>query len=269
VASLAQLRKNAKELGLAPGVIRGAETVEELQAEIDNFNGVTKAVVRKKSTRTTARKKVAVKKATARKTVSKSRPAVKKSTTGKAKRSTAAKTVAPKATTRKKTTRKVATSRNSDSGRNMLDGVDYGNDEGWNARPDSAPDRIIKALKRYRGNRAKVYDLLEPNVWDFVGRKKANGEKRTKAEALDMLAYRISRTAWDFAMRTGQHSKSENRVQYGTGGTGSGAWKPARSRKTTPRKTVAKKSTAAKSTAKTKTVASRRSVRRKAAGSRR
>ena len=43
-----------------------------------------------------------------------------------------------------------------------------------------------------------------------------------------MLAYRIARTAWDFALKTGQHEKAENRVEYGTGGTGAGVWKPAK-----------------------------------------
>jgi uncharacterized low-complexity protein len=43
-----------------------------------------------------------------------------------------------------------------------------------------------------------------------------------------MLRYRISRTLFDFAVQTGQHEVAKNRVQYGTGGTGQGVWKPAK-----------------------------------------
>jgi hypothetical protein len=252
MASLAQLRKQAKEMGIAPSVIRGAETSEELQAEIDNFskpsNGsgtkksgtrvVKKAVAKKKSGKKTAAKKSSTKTASKKSSV-KSKPAAKKSA---AKRSTA----------RKTTTRKASVT-DENSGRNTLDGVDFGFTDGWNARDGSAPDRIIKALKRFKGNRGKVYDYLEGDVWDFVGKKKANGEKRTKAEALEMLAYRISRTAWDFAVRTGQHNPAQERVQYGTGGTGQGIWKSkaskARARKTGSKKTATKRGAAKKNTA--------------------
>jgi hypothetical protein len=134
--------------------------------------------------------------------------------------------------------------------------VEYGDFEGWNPRAGSAPDRIIKALKKFRGDRAKVFDFLAPDVWDFVGKTKRNGDKRTKAEALDMLAYRISRTAWDFAMRTKQHDAADNRVKYGTGGTGQGVWKPAKARKAGSARKAAparKTRTARKSAVKTRT----------------
>lgn len=251
MTTLAQLRKQAKIAGIPATDIRGAETAQELQTVIDNFNGssvkststraVKKAVAKKKSGRTT-KTKAASKKSSAVKT----KPAAKKSA---AKRSPARKTATRKTSTAK---------RNSDSGRNLLDGVDFKFTDGWNARDGSAPDRIIKALAKKNGNRDKVFDLLAPDVWDFVGKKMANGTKRSKSDALAMLAYRIARTAWDFAMRTGQHDKAENRAEYGQGGTGRGVWKSAASRKRassrgSKSKTSTKRGTAKKSTARRKT----------------
>ena len=61
-----------------------------------------------------------------------------------------------------------------------------------------------------------------------------------------MLRYRISRTAFDFAVRTGQHEPSDNRVEYGTGGTGNGTFKHAKAKKSAPKassKPKAKKTT--------------------------
>jgi hypothetical protein len=92
-------------------------------------------------------------------------------------------------------------------------------------------------VRKSRGNRAKAFEILKADVWDFVGKVKRNGEKRTKSEAEAMLRYRISRTLFDFAVQTGQHEVAKNRVQYGTGGTGQGVWKPAKrkAQKSVPR----------------------------------
>jgi hypothetical protein len=229
-AKLADLRKKAKGLGIPPNEIRGATSASELQEVIDNFSG--NGSKKSKATKKSAVKKAVAKKATGRKSNrkssrGKSAPAAKKSTKGKAKRPTTAK--ARKA------------SSNGDSGRFMLDGVDYSVTDGWNPREDSPPDRIIKALRAKRGNREKVFETLLPDIWDFMGRKKRDGSKRSKSDAEAMLRYRISRTAWEFAMRTGQHEASPNRVIYGEGGTGQGVWKPAKAKRTAAKRSPTKR----------------------------
>ena len=226
--TLGQLRQSAKGLGIPASDIRGATSADELQALIVKFmnGGSTKTAKTtrkpvKTATKTTARRGRPPK-AAATKTAVKSKPAAKSATTGKAKRSTA-----------------------DESGRMMLGTVDFSETDGWNAREGSPPDLIVKSLRKYRGNRAKVFTALLPNIWDFVGRKMQDGSKRTQASAETMLQYRISRTAWDFAMKTGQHEKSTNRAEYGTQGTyrkpgATGASRTAAKRstvrKTTPQK---------------------------------
>jgi len=205
--TLGQLRQSAKALGIPVGDIRGASS-EELQALItEHLNGgstKTKAPARK--TRTApARKTTAARKTATRKTAAsaKSKPAAK-STMGKAKRSTSG--------------------TGNGSGRHLLVDVDYNQTENWNAREGSAPDLIVKALRRFKGNRAKVFDALVPKIGTFVNPKDSQGRKRSKENAEEMLRYRISRTAWDFAMKTGQHEKSTDRIEYGS----NAASKPAR-----------------------------------------
>lgn len=245
MATLAQKRKEAKEAGIPATAIKSANTVEQLETVIRAFGASTDDG---NGDAPKPRKKSAVKQA------------VKKSVTKPAKKSTRKVTKSASSKTEPAKSRKsgaqakrpsTAKKNDADSGRNMLNGVDYSETDGWNARDGSAPDRIIKALKKSKGNRAKVYDLLAGDVWDFVGKKFRNGEKRSKSDALEMLKYRISRTAWDFARATGQHDPSENRVEYGTGGTGTGAWKPAK--KKTATKTVSKKQQAAATRKTTKT----------------
>lgn len=248
MATLAELRAKAKGLGIAAPVIRGASTRLELQTVIDDFTADEKP-----AKRTVAKKKAPVQEAPKRRgrpPGSKNKPkveeapkrrgrppgsGVKKSASGTkapAKSTTAKRPpTATKAQPRKPARKPVV----DGAGRYLLESIDYTETDGWNPRAGSAPDRIVKALRRFRGNREKVFDFLTPNVWDFVGRTKRNGDKRTKAEALDMLRYRIARTDWEFATRTGQHQKSENRAEYGSQ-TGNGNSKP----KTTTRKTVAK-----------------------------
>lgn len=235
MATLAELRKDAKGMGIPATVIRSAESVRELQSIIadysDNDGGSSKG---KKASKKAVKKAVA-KKNKENSSASKKAPAKSKGKSGTAKRSSTAK--ATKAS-------------NGDSGRNLLDGVDFTDDEGWNARSGSAPDRIIRALRKAKGNRSKAFDALVEDVWDFVGKKKRDGSKRTKAEAEAMLRYRIARTAWDFALKTGQHEKSENRAEYGTAGTGAGTFKrKGNSTKTTTAKKTTTKATKAKKAA--------------------
>lgn len=240
MATLAELRKEAKGMGIPATAIRGAENARELQAIINKHSDGGKPK---------ATKKVAKKKSVAKKSVAK-KSAVKKSNSKKSASST-------KSPAKSKTAKRTSTAkRDGDSGRYLLEGVNYSHTDGWNPRKGSAPDRIVNALRKFKGNRSKVFDFLKGDVYDFAGRKKRDGSKRTKAEAEAMLVYRIARTDWDFALKTGQHEKSENRVEYGTGGTGAGTFKRAGAKKSTAKKSNSSakkstKSTAKKSTAKT------------------
>lgn len=211
-ATLNKLRQKAKKLGVSAKEIRGADR-EELQTLIEQqSNGNSKPA-----------KKSAVKKA--------SKAVAKKS----AKKSAPAKSSNAKGTAKRQTTRKATTE--PKGGRNTLDGVNFSEDDGWNPRPGSAPDRIIKALRKFKGNRQKTYEFLLPEIGDFVKSKKSDGTAWDKGEGpgtrKGMLKYRIARTAWQFALQTGQHEASDNRVEYGTGGTGSGIFKPASKRNKT------------------------------------
>jgi hypothetical protein len=260
MATLAELRKRAKHLGIAPSVIRGADSVKELEGIIADFNSEDapakprKKSAVKKAVKKSAAKKLAAKKSAKKSASSKSAPAKSTKKSGTAKRPTAAKS-----------------SKGTDgpTGRHLLNGVNFSDDEGWNARPGSPPDRIVKALKKFRGNREKVFDALVGDVWDFVGKKKRDGSKRTKSDAEAMLRYRISRTAWEFAVRTGQHDAAQDRVEYGTGGTGMGVFKRAKrggnsksASKTSTKKSSAKKSAAKKSSVK-RSASKRKSASRK------
>lgn len=257
-AKLAELRKQAKDLGIAPALIRACDTPEELQSVITGFGGGNDADAPAKP-RKKAHGKVAKakgKKGNSTSASSKSAPAATKSAkSGKAKRPTAAKA------------KKQNTGTDGPTGRNLLNGVDFSSTDGWNPREGSPPDRIVKALKRYKGNRGKVFDALVGEIWEFVGKKKADGSKRNKADAESMLRYRISRTAFDFAVRTGQHETSDNRATYGEGGTGQGifkrkgkgnsakASKSASKSKSTPAKAKAGKASKSTSTKASKPVA--------------
>src|SRR5262245_52805342 len=130
MASLAQMRSAARALGVPAAAIRAASTTEALSKAIENH-------LSGNSTST----KAPVKKAAS--TAAASTPAPAKSRGAKAKRPV---------TARPKTT--------SENGRNSLGDVDFTQTDGWNAREGSAPDRIVKALKRFRGDREKVFEFL-------------------------------------------------------------------------------------------------------------
>jgi hypothetical protein len=233
--SLAKLRARAKKLRIPATQIRSAGR-DELESMIEDAEEYENGKPRKKVVRKKASRKGVVRKAV-RKSATKSAPA--KST--KARKGTA-----KRQTTRKTATRKTTkASGNSNGyqakgGRNVLEDVDYSPHEDWNPRPGSAPDRIIRAMRKFRGNREKVYEFLLPDIDDFVKPKRADGSKWEKGDVgtntrRGMLKYRIARTAWQFAVQTDQHDKATNRVEYGTGGTGAGIYKPNK-RRATPQK---------------------------------
>jgi len=227
MATLSELRTKAKSLKIPAAVIRGASTARELAAVIADYSD------EKPARKTVAKKKTVAAPEAPRKrrgrppgsknkpkteTPTRRAPAARKSTSGTKAPARSQGTAKRPSTARRSTTRKAPV--NSDAGRFLLDksSIDYTETDGWNPRPGSAPDRIVKALRKFRGNREKVFDFLAPDVWDFVGKVKQNGDRRTKAEALDMLRYRIARTDWEFSTRTGQHQKSENRAPYASSG---------------------------------------------------
>ena len=229
MASLAALRKQAKELGVPKAMILRAETPEELQQIVSDFqsddggsdepkSAPRKKVVAKKKSHDAPQKKQ-TRKPTAKKSGSTRAPA--KSAKGTAKRRGTA-----------KDTPKRSNGYVPKGGRNLLEKVNFSQTDGWNPRKGSPPALIIAALKKAKGNRQSAFEALRGDVWNFVGKKKADGSKRTKAEAEDMLRYRISRTLFDFAIRTGQHESATNRVQYGTGGTGNGSYAPKKAPRT-------------------------------------
>lgn len=256
MASLHKMKMKAKRAGVPVAQLRAANSVDAVQELLDEVTGNGSA------SKTTARK--AVKKATrvqkvrkARKSVAK--PATRKSATktkpaAKPKRKPAAnrsaeRTSAParsRGTAKRRSTAKATKTTSGyvpKGGRALLpDDLDFSEDryldgKGWNPREGSPPDRIIRALRKFRGNREKVFDFLVDDIWDFVGKRMANGDKRTRDNAESMLRYRIARTAWQFAIQTDQHDVATNRVQYGTGDTGNGSYKPAKARKTAQKST--------------------------------
>jgi hypothetical protein len=198
---LQTLRRRAKSAGVSASDIRGASSATELEDLIAAANGTSSRTVAKSAVKK-ASKRTAVKKS------AKKAPAAK-STKGEAKRPSTA-----------------PAKKSGTSGRNLISSVDFDKTKGWNPRVGSAPDRIMKALKKARGNREKAFEALKADVWDFVGKVKRNGDKRTKAEAEAMLRYRISRTLFDFVNQTKQHKISTNRIKYGTGPNANGNSKP-------------------------------------------
>jgi len=202
MASLQELRNKAKELNIPAAQIRKASSPAALQSlimdVIMNGGGAPAATPARKTKTTPTRKATTPTRKAPAKT-----PAKKTARTDSpAKKAAAVKKVA---------------ATNGDAGRHVLRGIDYSVTDNWNARPGSIPDLIIKSLKKYRGDREKVFNALVDDIWSYVGRKMADGSKRTMASAEDMLRYRISRTAWDFAMKTGQHEAATNRAEYGQG----------------------------------------------------
>jgi hypothetical protein len=214
MATLADLRKQAKAMGIPASEVRGAESADELQSLMDSYNGAkprkkAKAVVKK----ATAKRGRVVKKAKVEKPRrgrplgSKNKPKqlqpVRKSTGSKPGRKPARKT-GGNGYVKKGT-------------RHELGTIDFDKTKGWNPRTGSAPDKIIKALKKARGNREKAFDALVGDIWFYMKKKKQNGQTRTKAESHEMLKYRIARTLWDFARQTKQHKVATGRAEYGSG----------------------------------------------------
>ena len=300
-SKIATLRAEAKAAGIPFSELRGLTQEDEIQAVIDRHTGSTmtrprKAVAKKKSTTASRKARVsrARKSGTARKASARKSAPARSAKTGTAKRQATAKKTTAKRSTARKSTATARRNSTDNGGRNLLNGVDYSVTDGWNPREGSAPDLIQKALKRFKGNREKAFDYLVDNydLKDFVAPTDSRGRRRKKAEMEWQLRYRISRTAWDFAKRTGQHEPSTSRAVYGEGGTGIGvsggmpkAFRPddydgkpvfkraedrkrTTSRKATGASRTARKTATGRKTSPKRTTAKKRSTARKTATAR-
>lgn len=250
-SAIKEMRERAKKAGIPVSEIRGA-SADELQTMLNagsSSNGPVKKTVAKKA----VRKNVSRKAAPARKATTTAR---KKSAPAKSRKSGTAKRQTTQTRSEGKGRRVVSASGveyttyyEPKGTRNVIEEIDYNVTDGWSPREGSVPDRIIKALKSSKGNREKAFDKLLPKIGELVPKTTRVGRKMNKAEHEAMLRYRISSTAWRFALQTGQHEKAEGRVEYGTGGTGAGLYKRQKAQKAAPRKAArkpARKATAAK-----------------------
>lgn len=254
-----KLKKQAVSLGMDRDAAKRANR-KQLEDFISNAkdgkSSGGKKLAKKKHAPETPAKKTGAKKKTAAK------PERKKTAEKPSRKAPAAKKSAKKAGEAKRP----SNADNNGVGRISLGSIDWNatSDE-WNPKPGGPVERLFKALKKRRGDVDKAFDDLKGDVWDFVGKKLRNGEKRSKESAHAMLRYRLNRTKFEFAVRTGQHQSATDRVEYGTGTyattrrkggkkTTSGkqdAKKPPRKaeNKKTPRKPAASKKTTSKKTA--------------------
>lgn len=127
---------------------------------------------------------------------------------------------AKKTAAKKSSTRKQAASENADHGRLGIGSLDWtAESDDWNPKKGGPVEKLFKALKSAKGDIDRAYAKVAADPYAFVGKKKRDGSKRTKAEVETMLRYRLNRTKFEFAKRTGQHESAspKNRAAYGTG----------------------------------------------------
>ncbi len=228
MADIQSLRKQAKAAGMPVADVR-TSTAAELRDYLASGSSASSKTKSRKSNPARGRK---------------TRPAAKATTRGRksapAKRGPGRPKGSGKSTTRKSAPRAKAS--NGDAGRNFLEGINWGDHDAWNPRKGSPPDRIIRAVRKARGNRAKVVDQLMANVRDFVTLPK--GAKPNSEIARQRLAYRVSRVMWEFALKTGQHEIATNRAAPGQGeryaGNGKGSRKRSAAAAKSTRKSTAK-----------------------------
>ncbi|MBA3752976.1 MAG: hypothetical protein H0X01_02275 [Nitrospira sp.] len=213
-----KLKKEAVALGMDKAAARTADR-SVLEAYIAKAGTKTKAPAKKKVVAAAPRKAVARKATPAPAKAKKATPAKVKAAPVKAKTSARVKaTPAAKVFTKTEgKVKRVATNGNGNGGRNLLGSLDFSATDGWNPRTGSPVDVIFKALKRSKGSVDKAFEALLPEIKQYVSSKKPDGTKRNKEDMHKLLRYRINRTRFQFALQTGQHKSSTDRVQYGTG----------------------------------------------------
>lgn len=229
-----KLKKRAVELGMS---VKDAQKAD--RSTLEDFIASATKKSKKKDKSTTAKKKT------------KTETPVKKKTTKKA---AAKKSSTKKATASKSSKRKPKV--DDDTGRAAIGEIDWSvESDDWNPRAGGPTERMFKALKRFKGNVDKAFDHLKDDLYDFVGKNKRNGERRTKDEALSVFKYRLNRTKYEYATRTGQHVQATNRVEYGTGEAAQASKKSKRSekRKASTKKTERKPNRKSTTSSKKKT----------------
>jgi hypothetical protein len=229
VPGLKELQDECKALGIPGSLIRrnmnDAGKLEELiesfqkgKAHVKEVKRMAKPVARAKANKRPRPKPITLKK---QETVKPTTAAKRKPVSRKPKRQAAVtrkptSTRKPQRQATKPTTRKRTS--NNDAGRFEVGSLNFGKTTNWNPREGSIVSDIFAALKECKGDVNRTYNLLLKwaPIREWIPRVKPNGVRRTDKEMQDMLRYRINRTRWDFANATGQHTKSENRAEYGS-----------------------------------------------------
>lgn len=220
-SDIAKLRVQAIRAGHDRGKVRGMDE-SELRALLNGKGSKSKA-------------KAATKAATGRKTGTVKRGRPKGSTTRKTStaRGRGAASRTPAATAKRGATsrtkgKSTTTKANGNPGRHVVGRLNW-RKKGFSPREGSLKAQVFAALKENDGDKDAAYKVLRRRIKTLY-----KGIATERAESL--LAYQLARVTWEFAQATGQHVKSDNRVQYGTGGTGEGLYvpggghKPARGR---------------------------------------
>lgn len=235
--NILKLKKQAVAAGMpkADAMKADRKTLNAFLADDEKPSKPKKGVTKKKATKkgaTTTTKKSTKKATKAERKATPTKPSTKKATRKPAKRS----------------------ENTGDLGRVGIDKsrLDWSaeSDE-WNPKKGGPVEKLFKALKKSKGNIDKAYEIVKGDLYEFVGKTKRDGTKRTKDEAQAMLRYRLNRTLYEFAVRTGQHNgaASENRAAYGTGVYATTRKvKPARAKSSTKKSSGGKKSSSRKAT---------------------
>jgi len=213
--NIMKLRQMAKRQGMDSSQVRAA-TREDLEAFLNDNGSSAKrgrkaTPVKRGRASTSTRKAAPTKRKPGRPkgsknkttTARKSAPAQSAQTGRKAKRQTTTATK-PKAKS------------NGEAGRMIIGTLDFSNyDEAdWNPRRESATGRVFALLRKFRGNVDKVFNAIidDDGLYNLVAPAKSRlGNKRNVEERDAVVMYRINRTRFDFAVRTGQHEKATNR----------------------------------------------------------
>ena len=220
--NIMKLRAQAKALGIKGDVLTSGSRsdLEKAIAKV-NGSGSAKPVVKKRRPKTSASAPV--------KKRGPGRPRKTETEAPKRKPGRPRKTEATAAAPKKRG--RPPKAGNSSVGRATIGKIDYTvESNAWNPRHNTPVDRIFRSLKKHRDNAEKVFTELASHIkeWNLVSSKKADGSRRSKGEMEAMLRYRINRTRFEFATRTGQHKKGTKRVKYGEGDyASSGNSKPA------------------------------------------
>jgi hypothetical protein len=271
LSDILKLRAQAKAKGVAGYKNMSADELKKAIGSINGSGSKTAAKSAVKSAKSTVSKSAGAGRKTAAKTAGRKTASAKTApakTTAKRQSTGAGRKGAPSSTA--KTTpkahqpRKAAStgvSKDYHGGRNLID--DKGID--WTATWSVSGIRgeIFKALKKFKGDTDKTFELLAPRATEFWKKNRA-GERITKENALRTLRWNISRVKFDFVMATGQHKPSK---KFGTLGTGRGpAKKSAPARKPAAKPASRQKAAQGRTAASRKPAAGRKTTGRKTSG---